>query len=163
MSYIECAGIIKCSVDDGPGVRTVIFFQGCNRGCPGCHNIEIQKRGGGIMYDIESLIMKIEGECKNKKITISGGEPMEQSCALCEFVKKLKKKGFNICLYTSWNFEQIPKEILSNLDYLKTGEFISSMRDEKLHFVGSKNQKMYQKINNSDNWELMDLNVKEKR
>lgn len=159
MSYIECAGIIQCSVDDGPGVRTVLFLQGCNRGCKGCQNVEIQKHGEGILYDTVNLIKNIDKVCFNKKITISGGEPMEQSDALCELIEKLKKEGYNICLFTSWSYDQIPREILSNLDYIKTGEYISSLRDEKLRFVGSKNQKMYKKIKDNDSWEIMDLVV----
>ena len=81
---IRIAGLLKTSVADGPGVRSVLFLQGCSRNCPGCQNAGISTLDGGINLPIDDLVGIIRAECKNRKLTISGGEPLEQYSALLE-------------------------------------------------------------------------------
>lgn len=144
--YIEINKFIKTSVADGPGVRTVLFLQGCSMKCIGCHNELAQEKGKGVMYNLYDLIEKIKSICINKKITISGGEPMEQYDSLLKLVYELNKLQFNICLYTGWDLKDIPKEILNYINYLKVGPFINSLKDSRLAFYGSTNQE-FLKIN----------------
>ena len=99
MRYLEVAGWKKNSCDDGPGIRSVLFLQGCSMNCPGCHNRDIQKRGEGSLMSIDEIISFVESRCHNKRITISGGEPLEQWEALEKLLISLKEKGFDICLY----------------------------------------------------------------
>ena len=146
-SKIEFAKIISTSCDDGPGVRTVLFLQGCSKGCIGCHNEAINSHGEGHFILIEDLVEIIITRCHNKKLTISGGEPLEQLSSLLILLKKLKKLKFDICLYTGWDLKQIPQVILNLLDYVKVGDFKKNLSNEPLHFVGSSNQKMY-RLNN---------------
>lgn len=141
--YIEISGIINTSCADGPGIRSVIFVQGCSKGCSGCHNKKAQKKGYGKVYELDQLIKKINSVCLNKKLTISGGEPMEQYTQVLNLVKRLSKSGFDVCLYTGLKIEQVPKELLMYLNYIKVGEFISSLKDSTLAFRGSSNQKIY--------------------
>ena len=83
---IEIAGFRQESTSDGPGVRGVLFLQGCSRKCAGCHNISTHKKGLGKTMTIDELIMMLEERFKfqKKKITISGGEPLDQPEALEE-------------------------------------------------------------------------------
>lgn len=141
---IEVAGIIRTSCDDGPGIRSVLFLQGCSRGCPDCHNTAISRRGGGKLLSVEELSETVTEQCKNRKLTISGGEPLEQLPALLLLLTELKKLKFDLCLYTGWNFEQVSYEVLSLLNYIKVGDFQKKLSHEPLRFVGSSNQQMYQ-------------------
>ncbi|GFI22466.1 anaerobic ribonucleoside-triphosphate reductase-activating protein [Lachnospiraceae bacterium] len=143
MNTIECAGFLENSCDDGPGIRSVLFLQGCSKNCKECHNAAIKEHGKGVMIEIEQLIKYIDKKCCNKKITISGGEPLEQLENLVTLVECLQSKGYNICLYTGWEFEKVPKRLLKFLNYIKTGEFINNLKNPNIQFVGSSNQKMY--------------------
>ena len=68
----------------------------------------------------------IESHCGNKKITISGGEPLEQANSLEILIHRLKGKGYNVCVYTGWEIERVPENILRLVDYIKTGSFEES-------------------------------------
>lgn len=140
---LECAGFIENSCDDGPGIRSVLFLQGCSKNCIGCHNAGIKERGKGTEMEITALIDFIESRCCNKKITISGGEPLEQMDSLTILLEKLKCKGYNICVYTGWELDKVPEEILNLLDYIKTGEFVSNLRSPVIQYAGSTNQHMF--------------------
>lgn len=149
MERIECAGWIDCSCDDGPGVRSVLFLQGCRKNCPGCHNRQIQEHGKGIMMEIDKLIDFIDKKCCNKRITISGGEPLEQLENLQILVGNLKDKGYEICVYTGWELEHVPEALLKQVDFIKTGGFVSNLRNLNIQYVGSLNQHMFSVKNGS--------------
>lgn len=141
---IEFAHIIRTSCDDGPGIRTVLFLQGCAKGCPGCHNGSVSRRGEGTTVTVDKLVEMLTLQCRNRKITISGGEPLEQLQPLLALLTELKKREFNLCLYTGWDLEQVPPELLLLLDYIKVGAFQRELSHEPLRFAGSSNQRMYQ-------------------
>lgn len=90
---IRVAGFVKTSVADGPGVRSVLFLQGCHRNCPGCHNMKYNLVDGGKLCDLDYIINFLIKQCKNKKLTISGGEPLEQYEAVFQLTTVLKKKN----------------------------------------------------------------------
>ncbi len=143
----EYAGFMRSSVADGPGIRSVFFFQGCSRNCPGCHNSDISTHGNGKNISIEAAVSLIESGCRNHCITISGGEPLEQPDALRMLLRSLRKKKYNICLYTGNSIGDVPRDILELLDYIKAGSFVMSLRDGKNPYAGSSNQHMYSVIN----------------
>ena len=125
---------------DGPGIRTVLFMQGCNLHCKGCHNPSTWDITKGKEVEIDNLVEELDRKVINKKITISGGEPLFQLNALTELVKKLNNKGFDIALYTGHVKEDVPKEIIARIKYLKTGNFVESLKTTIKPFVGSSNQ-----------------------
>lgn len=140
---IRVAGIRNDSSDDGPGLRTVIFFQGCHMHCPGCHNKEIQDPRGGVVLTVEELVKKVKAENYTRKVTISGGEPLEQLPGLRCLIHYLEKEGFDVGIYTGWNLNRVPLDLFPYLSFIKVGNFQESLKNPKLHFVGSANQSMY--------------------
>lgn len=95
---------------DGPGLRAVIFLKGCPLKCHYCHNPDTWSNEGGQVYDLKTLIKRINKLAPYIKdkggVTISGGEPLLQAEALIPFVKELKQKGFHVALDTAgslWN------------------------------------------------------------
>ncbi|MFX1529464.1 MAG: 4Fe-4S single cluster domain-containing protein [Promethearchaeota archaeon] len=127
------------SIVDGPGIRTVLFVQGCNRRCEDCHNPSTWDFEKGREYEIDDIIEDLRKNCLNKKLTISGGEPLLQYTAILELVKKLD--DFNIVLYTGYEYNEVPKEILQYIDYIKVGNYIKELRTTITPYMGSKNQK----------------------
>lgn len=140
---LEIAGWLAGSFDDGPMVRTVLFLQGCSRGCPGCHNAKTHAHGGGTLCSVAEIVAEAKRLCRNRHITISGGEPLEQLPALRHLLRALHAEGFDICLYTGWDMERVPQDLLPYLSYLKTGHFIADLRQADLQYVGSANQHFY--------------------
>lgn len=128
------------SVCDGPGIRSVIFFQGCMRRCPGCHNPTTWDLDGG--YDIEetSLLSELDRCSPTKRVTISGGEPLLQQDAVEMLVGLLKQEGYDVALYTGFAKQEIRPTILAMLDYVKTGEYVEALHTTVIPYVGSKNQ-----------------------
>lgn len=92
---------------DGPGVRFVIFVQGCRMRCAYCHNPDTWKIGGGEEMSADELIgraLKYKSYWKKGGgITVSGGEPLLQIDFLCELLKKAKEKGIHTTIDTAGN------------------------------------------------------------
>ncbi len=89
---------------DGPGVRFVVFMQGCPLRCQYCHNPDTWKLEGGTAYSPEEIIWQFR---KNRAfytkggITVTGGEPLLQINFLIELFKLAKQQGIHTCLDTS--------------------------------------------------------------
>ncbi len=127
------------SLVNGPGVRCLVFLQGCSRHCKECHNPSTWDISKGQAYEIPQLAEDLREKCTNRKITITGGEPLEQPEALEELLIALN--GFDICLYTSYELDEVPPSILKYLHYIKTGRYVASLRTTTTPYVGSTNQK----------------------
>lgn len=91
---------------DGPGVRMVLFTQGCNFKCLYCANPDtIEKDGDARLYSYDELMKMARSERpffgKKGGVTVSGGEPLLQAAALVPFFKMLKEEGFHTCIDTN--------------------------------------------------------------
>ncbi|MGL5151349.1 MAG: pyruvate formate-lyase-activating protein [Clostridium sp.] len=98
---IETMGLV-----DGPGIRVVVFFQGCALRCKYCHNPDTWNFAGGEEYTAEELVNKIARyknyfERSNGGVTFSGGDPLRQPEFLLEVLKLCKDKGIHTCLDTA--------------------------------------------------------------
>lgn len=155
MENLLCAGWKQSSCDDGPGVRSVLFLQGCKMRCPGCQNSNTHNHQNGVLQPISEISAYILNHCRNKKITISGGEPLEQLSPLITLLRELKKFEFNICLYTGWDYSQVPPQLYQYLNYLKCGHFDINKTNHNLMYVGSSNQKMFKNINGK----IIEMNI----
>lgn len=89
---------------DGPGVRFVVFTQGCPMRCKYCHNPDTWKLGEGTRMSAEELLkqyMKNRFFYKNGGITVTGGEPLLQVDFLIELFRKAKEQKIHTCIDTS--------------------------------------------------------------
>lgn len=99
ISSIETMGL-----SDGPGIRTVIFLNGCKLRCLYCHNPETWnlKEGNITKEELVNKILRYKPYYKNGGgVTFSGGEPLLQINFLCEVCEELKKHDINITLDTA--------------------------------------------------------------
>ncbi|HAS73053.1 MAG TPA: pyruvate formate lyase 1-activating protein [Clostridiales bacterium UBA8960] len=106
---------------DGPGLRTVIFLQGCPMRCSYCHNADTWFPGDGTRFEVDALVKTImryrSYTRKNGGVTFSGGEPLMQSKALLPLIRRLKEKGLHIALDTSGClFDDDVKAVLKAVD-----------------------------------------------
>ncbi|MDD4000132.1 MAG: pyruvate formate-lyase-activating protein [Bacilli bacterium] len=89
---------------DGPGVRYVLFLQGCNLACKFCHNIDATLKTENKQMTVDEVIedySKYQAFYKNGGITISGGEPLLQKEFILELFKKLKALGVHTAIESS--------------------------------------------------------------
>ena len=91
---------------DGPGIRYVIFLQGCHLRCKYCHNRDTWEINGGTYKSLDEIFEQIKRykpyfKTSNGGVTVTGGEPLLQVKFLIELFKNLKKAGIHTCLDTS--------------------------------------------------------------
>ena len=146
---LRIAGIIEESIVDGPGVRFVIFTQGCPHHCPGCHNPETHDFAGGQQVKISKLLADVQQNPLIQGVTLSGGEPFCQAKALAELVRVLRLGGKHIMAYSGYTWEQLQAmddpnvhTLLERCDVLVDGRFVQEERDLSLRFRGSRNQRL---------------------
>jgi anaerobic ribonucleoside-triphosphate reductase activating protein len=137
------------SIVDGPGLRAVIWTQGCNHHCPGCHNPQTWRFEGGALFSVADINHAIGKLKYHDGITFSGGDPIYQAAACYEIAKYAKNKNLNIWCYTGFKYEELiamnNKDInnfLSVIDVLVDGRFVMAERSLDLLFRGSSNQRL---------------------
>ena len=99
---LRIAGIQRDSIVDGPGLRYVIFAQGCPHGCEGCHNPQTHDFAGGKDADVEVILKEIAENPLLSGVTFSGGEPFCQAQALLPIAETLKAEGKHLMIYTGY-------------------------------------------------------------
>lgn len=132
---------------DGPGLRTSIYFAGCEHHCPGCHNESTWDFNAGSDTTVEDLLDRV---CENEQnVTFSGGDPMFQAAKIVPLARAIVKAGFSIWCYTGFTFEHIlrhgtdeQKELIGLCEVLVDGPFVLELRDISLLFRGSSNQRL---------------------
>ena len=132
---------------DGPGIRFVLFLQGCHLQCKYCHNRDTWDINGGQYKSVDDIFEKIK-RYKNYMmlsgggVTVTGGEPLLQVKFLIELFKKLKEEGFHTCIDTS-GMVAITDDIKKVLEYTDLVLLdIKHIDDEKCkELVGVSNKK----------------------
>lgn len=105
---------------DGPGIRFVIFLQGCHLQCKYCHNRDTWDINGGTYKSLDEIYNRIlhykNYICPKGGVTVTGGEPLLQAKFLLELFKKLKQAGIHTCVDTSGMFP-LTKDIKNVLNF----------------------------------------------
>ena len=144
---LRVAGIIEESIVDGPGLRFVLFLQGCRMHCKGCQNPQTRDFEGGTLVSAQEILERMQGDPLVHGITFSGGEPFEQAEALAPLAAELKRRGYHLMAFSGYTFEQLLqkdgcRELLSLLDLLVDGPFVEEQKSLELRFRGSRNQRI---------------------
>ena len=95
------------SIVDGPGLRAVIWTQGCSHNCKGCQNPQTHSFKGGELVDVEKICKEISELEYHTGITFSGGDPMFQSEACGVIAEYAKSLGLDVWCYTGFTFEEL--------------------------------------------------------
>lgn len=114
--------IETCGTVDGPGIRYIVFMQGCNLKCIYCHNPDTWSMNKENQITPEELfenVLKYRNFIKNGGVTVSGGEPLIQKEFVLEFFKLLKKNGIHTAIDTSAsvNLDKV-KEVFKYTDLI---------------------------------------------
>lgn len=150
VALIRLAGVIKESVVDGPGIRFVVFTQGCPHRCPGCQNPDTHDPCGGYDSDTRRLAGAFSRNPLLKGLTLSGGEPFEQAGACADLAARIHALGRDVVAYTGYTLERLLAganeenqwlSLLRQVDVLVDGPFQISRKTMSLLFRGSANQR----------------------
>jgi anaerobic ribonucleoside-triphosphate reductase activating protein len=138
-----------CDIANGVGVRVSLWVSGCRNHCKGCFNPETWDFNHGQTFDGDTLkdIYYALDPYWISGLSILGGEPLEPEnindvTVTCETVR-LAHPNKTIWLYTGYDWEAISNlPLIQYIDIVVDGKFIESLKDAKLHWRGSSNQRV---------------------
>jgi anaerobic ribonucleoside-triphosphate reductase activating protein len=148
---LQVSGVVEESIVDGPGLRYVVFTQGCPHGCPGCHNPQTHSLSGGHSLSVSSVLAAVRENPLLAGITFSGGEPFLQPGPLCLLAEGVRALGGTVVVYSGYTLEALLDQaaarpatarLLRLTDLLIDGPYVVSLRDLDLPFRGSRNQRI---------------------
>lgn len=135
------------SIVDGPGLRYVVFTQGCPHRCPGCHNPATHDRLGGQEMTVEGIICDMLSNPLTDGLTLTGGEPFAQAEDCAKIAQAAREAGLNVWCYSGWTLEELQtmpeaQALLAEIDVLVDGLFLQEEKSLTLKWRGSKNQRV---------------------
>ena len=142
--------IRKMDIANGPGVRVSVFLQGCSFHCKNCFNPETWDFDKGLEFDDSVIdeIIELCGKSHIQGLSILGGEPMHPKNikGTIQLAKRFKEVYPNKSLW-SWSgflFDKDlkDKEVMQYLDVLVDGQFMDELKDPRLKWRGSSNQRV---------------------
>ena len=149
-NLLNVHSIVPVSSSMGPGLRYVVWVQGCSRHCPDCINPLTHSHEPRTLIVPRRLATSILAEPDIEGLTVTGGEPFEQPVAVSNLCQAVRKKGLSVMIFTGWTYESICrsdnptlKSLLWQVDILVDGPFIPNQIDNRLLWRGSSNQQIY--------------------
>ena len=147
---MRLSGITLESIVDGPGLRIVLFTQGCPHRCPHCQNPESWDYDAGEEFSVRQIMRQLKQNRKGKQgITFSGGEPFLHAAELSEIARKVRQMDLDVVTFTGFTYEELLantepgiQALLTGSDLLIDGKYIHKLRDIGLQFRGSSNQRI---------------------
>ncbi len=148
---VRIAGYKKHSMVNGPGVRFVLFLQGCPHHCRGCQNPDTWDPAGGQEAETERLIELIARTRYLDGITLSGGDPLCQPAAAAQIAQAARQAGLSVWCYTGWTLEQVlageagpaaRDRLLPLVDVLVDGPFEEEKLSDACIWRGSTGQRL---------------------
>ncbi len=144
--FVKIHSVESFGTVDGPGIRFVLFLQGCNLKCKYCQNRDTWDINGGTYKSLDNIFNQIlrykNYICPNGGVTVTGGEPLFQPIFLIELFSKLKENHIHTCIDTSGmvSITNDIKKLLSLTDLVLLD--IKHIDDEKCKkLVGFSNEK----------------------
>lgn len=167
MRYLK---ITSPDINNGSGFRVTLWVAGCTHHCKGCHNQDSWsfKAGKEFTQEDKEHLFDILEKPHIKGLTLSGGDPLcsyEDVWPLAmETKKRFPKK--DIWLFTGFTLDFVKEkcpDILNYVDFVVDGPFIKTERDITIPFRGSRNQRIWKRLENGE-WQVADdkeFNLKE--
>lgn len=149
MTHLRLSSVEAGVTTLGPGPCVCVWVQGCDIGCLGCMSSHTWRRSGGALADVADVAAWVAGTGLSH-LTISGGEPTDQSAALCVLVDRLRsQRPWTVTCYSGRHREQLERddpsssaELLDRLDLLIDGPYVAG-EHAALRWRGSANQRLH--------------------
>lgn len=141
--------IRQLDIANGPGCRVSIFVQGCEFNCPGCFNTVARDFESGTEFTSQTIeaILAIAEPAHISGLSILGGEPLHPRNRrdVLDLVRKFKEKypEKTVWVWTGYLWEDVASDLInSEVDVVVDGRFIEALKDLRLKFKGSSNQRI---------------------
>jgi anaerobic ribonucleoside-triphosphate reductase activating protein len=146
MNYIK---IRNFDISNGPGISVTLFCSGCIHNCTGCHNPETHCFNAGKPFTEETLQLILD-LCKPNYIShlaLTGGDPCHSKNwpTIKELVRQFKERypEKNVWLWTGYKWEDVAEDLIgSGIDVVVDGQFKEELKDLRLKYRGSSNQRV---------------------
>ena len=153
MHWLNIANIIEATEAEGPGLRFVIWVQGCLKRCKGCCNADLLRIEPATLVtsgEVIQLLRQAAEKVRLEGVTFLGGEPMLQADGLADIAEAARDLGLSVMIFTGYNREEITEirfkgcnRLLNATDLLIDGEFEQDNIETKRNWVGSTNQRFH--------------------
>jgi len=148
-AILNLAAFLKGTRMAGPGVRDVLWVQGCSIKCPGCANREYLPHVPRVLMPVGKLLSHFR--VRKHKIdgcTVLGGEPTEQADAVAVLLRGAREMGLSTVVFTGRTREELEsdcrfRDLLAFTDLLIDGPYVEALADPDLHWRGSSNQRLH--------------------
>ncbi len=142
---------------NGPGLRSVVWVQGCRRKCPDCINPHTHPHKPVKLLDPKELGRQLVQVRGTIGISISGGEPFEQAQACALLAEEVKAAGKSVMVFTGFPFEQLRESndpavqrFLKTIDLIVAGPYIQELKCQSKLWRASSNQTVHFLTNNGE-------------
>jgi len=151
LRVMRIAGLIHDSIVDGPGLRYVVFAQGCSSHCEGCQNPTALDPLGGSEIPVDEIITDMLSNPLTDGLTLSGGEPFDQAADCASLAAIAHEKGLDVWVFSGRTFEELLNtarsdsdimKLLEKTDVLVDGRFMIKEKTLSLKWCGSLNQRV---------------------
>jgi len=149
---MNICGYYPESINEGSGIRAVIFISGCRHYCPGCFNPATWNFNCGHQFDSveqQRIISEIQSNPLLDGITLCGGDPFYSANELLPFVEKFRSAcpDLTVWAYSGFTYEEIindavMRQLLERCDVIIDGRFMEEFKDLTSPFRGSRNQRI---------------------
>ncbi|MCD8020880.1 MAG: anaerobic ribonucleoside-triphosphate reductase activating protein [Clostridiales bacterium] len=148
---LRLSGLVEESIVDGPGLRFVVFVQGCPHHCKGCHNPQTHSFTEGYIESVDYIFRQYQENPLLAGITFTGGEPFCQPEPLAALGRMVQAVGGHVMTYTGYVYEDLLEmsknnpavsHLLSVTNQLVDGPYVEDLRVLTLPFRGSSNQRI---------------------
>ncbi|MEK4518790.1 anaerobic ribonucleoside-triphosphate reductase activating protein [Paenibacillus sp. FSL H8-0122] len=151
---MNICGYYPESINEGEGLRAVLFISGCRHRCPGCFNPKTWNFNFGEVFTPErrrEIIEEIAGNPLLDGLTLAGGDPFFSAEEAADFIHELRAElpGFPIWIYTGYTYEELTASpgsaewnLLALCQVVIDGRFVEGLKDLTLSYRGSSNQRI---------------------
>jgi len=148
---LRLAAFLQRSRVNGPGVRAVVWVQGCARHCLGCCNPGFLDPASGEDVTVAELLSRIASAEGLGGVTLSGGEPFDQAAPLAEFCRQVRREGLTVVCFSGYELPELQQglmpghaALLNEIDLLVAGPYnvmrpcstpLRASGNQSLHFL----------------------------
>lgn len=145
---LNLAAFLPKSAVNGPGLRAVVWVQGCPRRCPGCFNQDMLEFRAKELVPVADLTERILACPGIEGVAFSGGEPFTQAAALAELAESVQRHGLNVAVFTGYTAAELTagtepawQRLLAATDLLIAGPYRQEQPSSR-YLLGSANQEL---------------------